>query len=50
MIVYVSDAGFHAQGDGKLSGLYRRYDESCHMVLGFEKEGDYYDYPSMGQE
>ena len=23
MIVYVSDAGFHAQGDGKLSNLYR---------------------------
>jgi len=38
MIVYVSDAGFHAQGDGILSGLLNRHDEKCHLGKGPDKD------------
>ena len=51
MIVFVSDAGFHTQGDGFLNGLLDRHDELCHLSNGknVEKEGGRFDYPSMGQ-
>lgn len=50
MIVYMSDAGFHVQGDGRVSSLFRRHDEKCHLDMNnAEIEGDQFDYPSMGQ-
>lgn len=50
MIVYVSDAGFHVQGDGILNGLLNRHDEQCHLDENqVEKDGNIFDYPSMGQ-
>ena len=50
MIVYMSDAGFHAQGDARVSNLYQRHDEKCHLDMNnVEIEGDEFDYPSMGQ-
>ena len=51
MIVYISDAGFHTQGDGFFNGLLQRHDEQCHLEAknGTETEGDVFDYPSMAQ-
>ena len=51
MIVYISDAGFHTQGDGFFNGMLRRHDEQCHLDAknGTETEGDRFDYPSMAQ-
>ena len=37
MIVYVSDAGFHTQGDGILNGVLLRHDEKCHLVKNIER-------------
>ena len=40
---------FFVSGDGKLSGLLYRHDELCHLSGNIEKDGDFFDYPSMGQ-
>ncbi|CAG5102632.1 Oidioi.mRNA.OKI2018_I69.chr1.g392.t1.cds [Oikopleura dioica] len=49
MIVYISDAGFHTAGEGILSGLLDRYEEKCQLESNVVRDGDKYDYPSVGQ-
>ncbi|XP_072042217.1 integrin beta-2-like [Amphiura filiformis] len=51
MLVFVTDAGFHIAGDGKLAGIIRPNDGLCHMDVSHTEynQSIYQDYPSVGQ-
>jgi len=54
MVVFLTDAGYHIAGDGKLGGIVRPNDGRCHMELNSDGSYEYtlgtvYDYPSIYQ-
>ncbi|PVD29574.1 hypothetical protein C0Q70_08828 [Pomacea canaliculata] len=49
MLVFSTDAGFHYAGDGKLGGIVRPNDGTCHMANNIYTESSNQDYPSVSQ-
>ncbi|XP_018572183.1 integrin beta-PS isoform X2 [Anoplophora glabripennis] len=50
LLVFSTDASFHFAGDGKLGGIVKPNDGSCHLSHeGFYTQSSYQDYPSIEQ-
>ncbi|ERL93211.1 hypothetical protein D910_10507, partial [Dendroctonus ponderosae] len=50
LLVFSTDASFHYAGDGKLGGIVKPNDGSCHLSReGYYSESSYQDYPSIEQ-
>ncbi|XP_052267256.1 integrin beta-PS-like isoform X1 [Dreissena polymorpha] len=50
MLLFSTDAGFHFAGDGKLGGIVKPNDGSCHLDgTGKYTEAENQDYPSVSQ-
>ena len=47
MLVFSTDAGFHYAGDGKLGGIVKPNDGSCHLRDDLYTESINQDYPSI---
>ncbi|XP_066139996.1 integrin beta-PS isoform X2 [Euwallacea fornicatus] len=50
LLVFSTDASFHYAGDGKLGGIVKPNDGSCHLSHeGYYSQSSYQDYPSIEQ-
>ena len=50
IVVYVSDAGIHIAGDGKLAGLVNPNDGECALDRdGYYRRAELQDYPTIEQ-
>ncbi|CAN7996939.1 unnamed protein product, partial [Ixodes pacificus] len=49
LLLFSTDSGFHYAGDGKLGGIVKPNDGSCHLENGEYTQSVHQDYPSLSQ-
>lgn len=48
ILILMTNANFHAAGEGKLAGIFKPYDGECYLKNGYYANELEMDYPSVG--